>query len=161
MVRALSLLMAGLAITCVSGHFDRPAWSAAVCQVKAAVLSFGAYDVLSPIPKDATAQFTVTCNNVRAPDVVPVQVQLSAGRSGNAAQRLMPGATTGSNLYYNLYLNPAMSTVFGDGTAGSGVLTNSVNKSNPWTVTIYGRIPPLQNLPVGSYTDSLTITILY
>jgi spore coat protein U-like protein len=34
-----------------------------------------------------------------------------------------------------------------------------VFKNQPWTVTIYGRVPPGQDVAVGSYSDLLTITI--
>lgn len=158
--RIFCLLLLSLNINFLSGCFSS-VWSAAACQVKAAVLSFGMYDILSVEDTEATAGFTISCNSVRAPDSVPVQVLLSAGGSGNSSQRFMLGSVSGAVLYYNLYLNAARSTVFGDGSDGSGTLTNSVNKSTPWTVTVYGRIPALQNVPIGTYTDSLTITILY
>jgi spore coat protein U-like protein len=34
-----------------------------------------------------------------------------------------------------------------------------VQKNQPWNATIYGRIPPGQDVRPGSYADTLAITI--
>jgi spore coat protein U-like protein len=53
-----------------------------------------------------------------------------------------------------------MVTVWGDGSAGtSTVPLRKVNRNRPATTTIYGRIPPGQNVSVGAYSDSVTVTI--
>jgi spore coat protein U-like protein len=53
-----------------------------------------------------------------------------------------------------------MVTVWGDGSAGtSTVLLRKVNRNRPVTTTIYGRIPPGQNVSVGTYSDAVTVTI--
>lgn len=134
------------------------AWSAA-CKITATPLTFGVYDMLSQIPKDATAQLLISCNN-KTISPATVQVRISAG-GGTVGQRRMAGPIAGSVLLYNLFTNPGMSSIVGDGTAGSEVLTNVVDKSTPWNVTLYGRIPPLQTIPIGIYSDALTATILY
>lgn len=134
------------------------AWSAA-CKITATPLSFGLYDMLSQIPRDATAQLLISCNNkTTAP--ATVQVRISAG-GGTVGQRRMTGPIVGSVLLYNLFSNPGMTSIVGDGAGGSEVLTNIVDKSTPWNVTLYGRIPPLQSIPIGVYADALTATILY
>ena len=80
---------------------------------------------------------------------------LSTG-SGTYAARAM---TSGSHqLLYNLYLDASYVTIWGDGTAGTGTLQDSTNKN---TYTIYGRIPALQNAWVGSYSDTIVVTITY
>jgi spore coat protein U-like protein len=69
----------------------------------------------------------------------------------------------GSNyLQYNLYKDAAYAQVWGDGTGGTVTLanTNSGSGTGP-THTIYGRIPAGQDLPVGTYTDSIVITITF
>ena len=67
----------------------------------------------------------------------------------------------GSILSYNLFSNPSRSQVIGDGTSGSTTLTRDVYRANPWDVTLYGRIPALQVIPPGLYSDSLVVTILW
>lgn len=129
------------------------------CNVTATPVNFGAYDPLSTVPADATGTIDVSC---RTPAQRPqtVALQLSAGGSGNFGQRTMTSAA-GDTLLYNLYSDPSMSTVFGDGSGGSETLTNTVFRGAPWSVTIYGRIPAMQKVPVGTYTDVLTATILW
>jgi spore coat protein U-like protein len=62
-------------------------------------------------------------------------------------------------LAYNLFTPPSFSTVWGDGSGGSQTQTNLVTRTNPWNATIYGRLPAGQNVPVGSYSDVITVTI--
>jgi spore coat protein U-like protein len=63
-------------------------------------------------------------------------------------------------LNYNLFVNAGRSTVWGDGAPGtSTVFLKNVKKNHPAVATIYGRVPPGQNVSVGSYSDSLTVTI--
>ena len=69
--------------------------------------------------------------------------------------------SSGSVLFYNLFSDPGRSQVIGDGTSGSTTLTRNVDRTNPWDVTLYGRIPALQVIPPGSYTDSLVVTLLW
>ena len=131
------------------------------CNVNVTGLGFGGYDVFSNIPKDATATVTVTRNatpqNPNAP--IPVIISLSPGNSGNFAQRHMQRVGGPERLAYNLYTTPSFSTAWGDGSAGSQTQTNLVTRTNPWNATIYARIPAGQNVPVGSYSDVITVTI--
>jgi spore coat protein U-like protein len=64
---------------------------------------------------------------------------------------------TGDVLSYNLY-STSFSTIWGDIASNSSV-TGFVNKDKPLDVTIYGRIPPRQNVSAGSYSDIITVTI--
>ncbi|PLX97425.1 MAG: hypothetical protein C0621_00015 [Desulfuromonas sp.] len=54
-----------------------------------------------------------------------------------------------------------MSSILGDGTGGSVTLTSIVDKTAPWTINVFGRIDALQVVPLGSFSDTLTATILY
>jgi spore coat protein U-like protein len=130
----------------------------AACLVSATGLNFGEYDVFSAVPRDTTGTVTVTCD--RNP---PTDVTISIGRSGGSGgfnPRQMRRAGGSDLLGYNLYTTASMSTVWGDGSAGtSTVFLRKVNRNHPVTTTIYGRIPPGQNVSVGSYAETLTVTI--
>lgn len=130
------------------------------CNVNATGLNFGSYDVFSPLPADATGTVMVECNippqHQQAPLVVTIS--LSPGVSGSFAPRAMQSAGP-DRLYYNLFTNPSMSSVWGDGGGNSVVQTAFVTRDTPWQATIFGRIPPQQNVRAGSYSDSITISI--
>ncbi len=130
----------------------------AACRVTTTGLSFGAYDVFAATPRDTSGTVTVTCD--RNP---PTDVTVSIGpspTSGGFRPRRMRHATLPDRLDYNLFPSPSMGTVWGDGSVGtSTVFLRKVNKNRPATATIYGRIPPGQNVSVGTYTDTVTVTI--
>jgi len=133
--------------------------AASQCSVATTPLSFGGYDPLSSTATATTASIAITC---QTPERFPQQVtlQLSAGASGTPAQRTMT-SVGGNVLLYNIYLDAGMAQVLGDGTAGSTTPSRQVSRNTPWNLTLYGRIPPLQNLPAGAYSDTLTATILW
>jgi spore coat protein U-like protein len=130
----------------------------AACTVSANGVSFGAYDVFVSAPLDSTGTVTVTCD--QAP---PVDVMIAIGPSGTSGgfvPRQMRSVSLPDRLNYNLFTNAGRSTVWGDGAPGtSTVFLKNVKKNRPEVTTIYGRVPPGQNVSVGGYTDALTVTI--
>jgi len=130
----------------------------AACSVTTTGMNFGAYDVFAAVPRDTAGTVTVACD--RNP---PTDVTISIGSSptsGGFQPRQMRHASQADRMNYNLFTTPSMTTVWGDGSAGtSTVLLRKVNKNRPVTMTIYGRIPPGQNVSVGTYSDSVTVTI--
>jgi spore coat protein U-like protein len=130
----------------------------AACTVSATGVNFGAYDVFVTTPLDSTGTVTVTCD--QAP---PADITISIGPSGTSGgfiPRQMRSASSSDRLNYNLFINAGRSTVWGDGAAGTSTFfLKNVKKNRPAVTTIYGRIPPGQDVSVGSYSDSLTVTI--
>jgi spore coat protein U domain-containing protein, fimbrial subunit CupE1/2/3/6 len=131
------------------------------CGVTATGVNFGGYDVFDNVARDATGTITVTCNapeqNPNAP--IPVMVSLSPGGSGTFAQRQMQSAGGTAPLNYNLFTNASCSTIWGDGSGASSIISNNVTRATPLTATIFGRIPPRQNVSAGQYSDLITVTI--
>lgn len=130
----------------------------AACRVTTTGLDFGAYDVFAAAPRDTAGTVTVGCD--RNP---PTDITISIGpssTSGGFNPRWMRHVTLPDRLDYNLFTSPSMGTAWGDGSAGtSTVQLRKVNRNRPVTTTIYGRVPPGQNVSVGVYTDSVTVTI--
>lgn len=130
----------------------------AACSVSATGVNFGAYDVFVATPYDSTGTVTVKCD--QAP---PVDITIAIGPSGTSGgfiPRQMRSASSPDRLNYNLFVNAGRSTVWGDGAAGtSTVFLKNVKKNRPAVTTIYGRVPPGQDVSVGSYSDTLTVTI--
>jgi spore coat protein U-like protein len=130
----------------------------AACRVTTSGLNFGAYDVFAAVPRDTAGTVTVACDKNPPTDVI-VSIGASS-TSGGFHPRRMRHTTLPDRLEYNLFTDPTIGTVWGNGSAGtSTVLLRKDNKNRPVTTTIYGRIPPGQNVSVGVYSDSVTVTI--
>ena len=130
----------------------------AACRVTTTGVNFGAYDVFAAAPCDTTGTVTVACDSNP-----PTDVTISIGpspTSGGFQPRQMRHASQADRMDYNLFASPSMVTVWGNGSAGtSTVLLLQVKKNRPEITTIYGRIPSGQNVSVGAYSDSVTVTI--
>jgi len=157
-MKRFSLTVLGIVLTLMATSAKASAFK---CDVTATGLNFGGYDVFDNVAKDATGTITVTCNapeqNPNAP--IPVLISLSPGSSGTFAQRQMHSAAGSTPLNYNLFTNASCSTIWGDGSGPSSVLNNFVTKNSPWMATIFGRMPPRQNVSAGQYSDLITVTI--
>jgi len=130
------------------------------CSATSTPIIFVNYDVFSTLPLDTTANVTISCTN---PDSKPVQVSvsLSSGNSGSFNPRQMAYAGAGLPLDYHIFLDPSRTTIWGDGTGGTGIITSTIVRNAPLNRVIYGRAPARQNLKAGSYSDSLVVTVTW
>jgi spore coat protein U-like protein len=149
--------------------FVAPAAHAQDCTVATTAVAFGSYDTVSATPDDVNGEVEVTCWLEQA----PVTISINGGGSNNPAARRMLSGT--NQLNYNLYTTPGRTIVFGNGASGSQTVTCTTGVTTGVCVgstvlfglftrsrqPIYGRIPTLQNAAVGSYTDSLTVTVIF
>lgn len=129
----------------------------AACQVgSVSALAFGSYNVLSPTSKTATGSFSVSNCSAGGRTYTAT---FSAGNGTLTARLLKSGANT---LGYNVYKDAAYTQILGSGSGGTVTIvnTNTGSGAGP-THTLYGRIPASQDVPAGSYTDSLTITLTF
>ena len=101
------------AVFCVLGAVS----AHAACSVSVGPLSFGPYDPLSPAGATTSGVITVTCDQ-SPPPIVTVQIGPSAV-SGGFFPRRMQRAGGSDTLDYNLYADPGLTAVWGDGTAGT------------------------------------------
>jgi spore coat protein U-like protein len=127
--------------------------SEAACTITSTGVSFGAYDVFTVTPTNSTGSVQYDClpqdNNIR--------ITLSTGSGGSFNPRTLKSGT--NQLLYNLYLDAALTTIWGDGTGGSSFYFRKNPPSPAVTVTVYGRIPALQDAATGSYSDAIVTTI--
>jgi len=122
---------------------------AATCTVSVTGVAFGTHTFLVTSPSDSTGTITVNCNAVAA---------YSIGIIGGFTGTFMRAMTSGSNqLSYNLFTDATRTVVWGDGSGGSGRLNSAGTTGG--THTVYGRIPARQNVPAGSYSDSLIVRV--
>ncbi len=124
--------------------------AATSCTVTITNVAFGDYDVFTKTDTKANGDVKIKCTAS-----VSYTISLSTG-SGTYTTRIMK---SGSNeLDYNLYTTTQDLTVWGNGT--SGTATEGATSTGA-TYTVYGMIPSLQNVPVGSYSDTITVTVKY
>lgn len=127
----------------------------AACTISTPAINFGNYDSFVTSPLNTTGTISVSCDTTP-----PVDVAISISPSSNSGlfiPRQMKHATRPNLLDYNLYTKQNRTTVWGDGTGGtSTVVVKGTRQKN---LTVYGSIPPRQNVPPGIYGDILTVTI--
>lgn len=136
------------------------------CIVATSGVAFGTYDPRASAPNDAVGNLTVRCVHTgRGATRAGYTVSLSPGISGSYAQRtLRSGAAA---LSYNLFDGADRSRIWGDGTAGTGLVSGIVLVNpgrfeiNETVHPIYGRILPLQDASVGLYSDTILVTLAF
>jgi len=80
----------------------------------------------------------------------------------------MKNTVNADRMTYQLYSGSFGGTIWGDGVIGGSVVTQAISTNNNcpgstvFTVNsaIFGRIAPQQAVSAGTYSDSLTISIL-
>src|SRR5262245_22055127 len=124
------------------------------CTISTTGVSFGSYNVYDLSAVDSTGSITYNC----AAGTAAIAIDVSKGTSSTYLPRTM---TSGSDtLGYNLFIDAARTTVWGDGTGGTSHYTTTSPPANSnVTLTVYGRIPALQDIGAGSYSDTLVITV--
>lgn len=133
----------------------------AACSAVSSPVGFGDYNIFSSAPVDAVGSITITCDSLNPPPV-PYVVMLDAGANSggvfNPRKLLRSGG--GYALNYNLYRNAVRTEIWGDGTSGSYTQPGALSGASA-SLTVYGRIPAKQKVAVGTYADTVTVTVLY
>jgi len=130
------------------------------CTINATPVNFGNYDAFSGAPLDAVGTITLNCPGNVGRATVTLSV---SSTSGTFNPRRMKRSGGNDLLGYNIYTDTTRRAIFGDGTGGTRLMRprRPPGPRVPWSASIamYGRIPSGQDVPVGSYSDTLTATI--
>ena len=140
------------------------------CSPTSTTVNFGAYDVLGGGPLDAAGSFSVTCRLDRSRDR-STRVVYAAKLATAPTRRLAPPAG-GDRLGYDVYVDSARTQPWGDGAAGTFVISGAVTVPARGSAThgprnYYGRIAPggqdvsaaSPGPPPTAYRQTLTITV--
>jgi len=131
------------------------------CIIVTVPVAFGVYDPTLGIPLDVPGAVTVTCTlGSTTPYVTLGQgANPSAGSTDAVPLRQMAGTVTATDLLsYELYSDALRTTVLGN-TGITGIA--HIGTGLPVVIPIYGRIPVGQNVPSGSYLDTVIATITF
>lgn len=134
---------------------------AANCTITTSAVAFGAYD---PVSANATAALNGTgAVNVTCTTGASTTVTLGQGsNAGTGSSDTAPARrlTDGSShfLTYSLYSDTNRTTVWGN-TAGTGV--PSTGTGTQVALTVYGAVGAGQNVPTGSYSDTVVATVTF
>jgi spore coat protein U-like protein len=122
---------------------------ASSCAITTTGVSFGNYDPFSTQPLDSTGSINVHCDATTS-----FTVSLSPGQGTYSTRFMLSGAHT---LTYNLYTDATYTTIWGD---GSGA-TSQVSGTSDAPLAIYGHVRAGQNAYVGTYGDSIVVSVVF
>jgi spore coat protein U-like protein len=125
------------------------------CTISTAPLSFGAYDPVvahASANLDGTGTVNVACTKGTAPTI---GLGLGANATGSV-RRMNDGGT--NYLTYELYKDSTRATVWTN--SGAGLLSPVAAPSKAVrSFTVYGRVVSNQDVPAGSYNDTVVATV--
>jgi len=129
----------------------------AACSLSGAAIVFGTYDPLSLTNLDSAGSVIYRCTQQDH----NITITLSRGGGTSYATRGMVKGT--EQLFYNLYRDAARTVIWGDGTGGTQAFTigNPQANNTDLSVAIFGRVPAGQNVSVGGYIDTITVTLIF
>lgn len=125
------------------------------CTVSTSALAFAPYDPVianASANLEGTGRVTVACTKGAAPTI-----GLGTGSSASgSARRLSDGS--GNYLSYDVYQDSGRSVAWTN--AGAGQLTTTAATSKAARdFTVYGRVAGNQDVPAGSYSDTVVATV--
>jgi spore coat protein U-like protein len=137
-----------------TGNFGVSGTVVSTCTVSGTALSFGT-TIPTPIASNVDAQTTVTatCSNG-----TPYTILLGAGGGAGATVAVRKLTSGGNTINYSLYTDTNRTSIWGDGTLGTTTVGGNGNGAAQ-PVTVFGRIPATQTVPIGTYTDTIQITL--
>lgn len=139
--------------------FAAPRARAATCAItEVNPVAFGAYNPFSGVSGTAVGWVSYQCSLFSILD--RVTLDLSTGSSGQYSpwRTLVSGTHT---LNYNLYLDITLTQPWGNGTGSTFHYGPAILPILETRVYIFGYIPPSQNAWQGSYSDTITVTMLF
>jgi len=153
---AVSLMTATIsAADSIGGRMEVTASVVANCRLVVAPLSFGTYDPLdghSVQPADASTVISVTCTRNTG-----AAVSFDFGMYSSSGPDRGMSATGSEVLRYQIYRDAARSLVWSRGADALQVVSRGVTSAE--LLTVFGRIPPNQEVAPGAYSDLLTATV--
>ncbi|NDD91152.1 SCPU domain-containing protein, partial [bacterium] len=122
------------------------------CTVSGTGLAFGSYDPTATTALDGSSTISVLCT---LNDDYTIGLNKGVHGSNVSDRKMSNGSYT---INYSLYSDSSRSSNWDN--SGSGAVSNTGTGATQ-NFTVYGRIPASQNVPQGSYSDTITITVTF
>jgi len=130
------------------------------CAITTTPVAFGVYDpIVGNLTSDltATGAVLVTCT-IGDNTVITLGEGLNKLGGSTPAVPLRQAANSGNKLNYFLYQDSAHTTAWGNTSpVGVSITGSGIQQSLP----VYGTIVHGQNMPAGSYTDTVVATVTF
>jgi spore coat protein U-like protein len=126
------------------------------CTIAASpTVSVGSYDALHGAVS-ATGTLTLTCTTGSV-----AVIALDTGANGSHATGTTRAMSDGNSDYlsYELYQNSGHTVLWG--TNANAATENAATSTTPVDYTVYALVPASQDVPPGSYSDSVTVTVTF
>ncbi len=139
--------------TTATASYGLTATVAPSCTVGVTAMNFGTKGALTTVT-DATSTVSVLCSNT-----APYSVSLGNGLNGTGptARKMLNGAP--NSVTYGIYSDAARSVAWGS-TIGVNTVSGTGNGASQ-PITAYGRVP-IQATPIlGTYTDTVVVTVTF
>ena len=118
-------------------------------------MNFGDYDPTRNViaaPLKSAASFTLRCSKGSS-----ASISLSGGLYADGSKRRMRSGMN-SYLTYNLFQDPSRQSIWSD----TNKVSYAASSSAAQTFTVYGEVDAGQNnVSIGSYSDTITINVLF
>lgn len=132
------------------------------CNVSTTALDFGSSPSTIALNIDSTATVKVQCTNT-----TPYSIGLGNGLNVSGSQRRVRLAATSNYINYGLYTDAARSNAWvatsstTSCTAGVSTCYLGTGSGSNQNITVYGRIPSQTAPVVGTFTDTVVVTVTF
>ena len=143
-----------------TADLDVSAEVSANCTISTIALAFGSYDPVvahASAALDGQGTVTVTCTS-GATTVITLGQGMNADASSTDAAPARQMVSGANELAYALYSDSSRTTVWGN-TSETGV--SHVGTGTSANLTVYGSVSGGQNVPAGSYSDTVVATVTF
>jgi spore coat protein U-like protein len=118
--------------------------------------------VFGPYPQgNATAVDSSTTVRVNCTQGVPFIVSAEQDSAENIRRMTSSSPNQSGMLEYNLYRSGTFQQIWGSANNGNAIVGVGTGSETPQQLTIYGRILPGQMPPLGSYSDTVIVTLSF
>ena len=134
--------------------------AATSCLINGSALTFPNYDPSSASPTDGVGSVELSCTNLDPSTSVATSLTLGLGSSANGLSSDRKMAGNASLLRYGVYGDSARTQNW-DETHGPAQKIGPLqaHETKRANFTLYGRIPALQNVRAGTYSDTVLVTV--